>query len=523
MVMMALATTFMTAPIMSIVYPSSMNVIVRTKSKKVGSLLIEGNVIDGGAEGGVGSADGEKWALGVGGETKDQYIKGDSLLFDEEAAAAAAAFPRSSRSLSRSRSRKSNNDLKQEAEDPRKILIILTDISSVRPAMSLLQIVSSSVHHLVKVTALRLIPLDDRFGSALKVQESDEVLRTDHVLGTFKTFAQLSKTPIESIQLFITREQDFASSIASCAEENESSIIILSHCSLEPDSIAGGGELRQWGMAKQVCEIAKCSVAVMNDRGFNIGEDMSLNQKHQPEINDSSPNSGRSTSAFIKIKSLPVASARPASVFVPFIGGADDREALTLALEFQKGINTFVLVMKTKDEVGVDSDSAPVAAVVLEIDGGVFASGQEKSIPLPPYPSPSRTQPSIPQITNSAAADEDFIRILQKKINNDKDPSNVLSMETATVSQGGEYGLMMNWLRTSDLSQGDMIVFGRKMYDMFVEYSMMEAQSGGGSYYQLNTSFNGGGSGVSGGSRREHLKTVIERETGCSVCIVHSK
>lgn len=457
MVVMALATTFMTVPLISVVYPPSMYAHKKLLSDKDGM-------------GAHGAAAGS-----VTGSSSSQHL----------------ALPK----------RLGMEDVADGQEGPVKILLALPNMSSVRPMMSLMQMITSAV----EVTALRLMPLGDRLGALLKVKESGETLRADPVLGMFKTFAQLNHIAIDSM-IAIAPEHDFAEHIVNCAEENEINMIVLSH---RPATVSDDAEhhdhqlslpslgssaaqlaMERRSVIDKVCKTASCSVAVMLDRGFNVGE----NDVQVPAnlLTVRSMNS-------LKVRS-PVSGQ--ASIYLPFVGGVDDREALLFALQFHKGVNMHIIILKVEEETAVKvtmlSEKQESSTETIQVEA-VAEENRDNKLP----------QQHRSLTTDSVEADTDLLEILKEKVDanaaksissSSDGPSDVLSMATVSVPYGSEYASMMDWIRQRGLGRGDMVVIGRALYEKGKDASSLIQQKNHNAHFAS--------------------QTVLERETGCSLCIV---
>ena len=155
-------------------------------------------------------------------------------------------------------------------------------------------------------------------------ESSQKTLRTDPVLSTFKTFAQLNHFNIDSI-LTVCPLKDFADQIVATAEENGVNLIVISHRPYAgisagiPDSSSQStadhlsylleAKYNKAFILDTVCLSASCSVAVIIDRGFNVEESSRIFDESKDTV-----------SSFASVRSRTIA-PELASIYVPFIGG----------------------------------------------------------------------------------------------------------------------------------------------------------------------------------------------------------
>lgn len=243
---------------------------------------------------------------------------------------------------------------------------------------------------------------------------------------------------------------DFADNIISAAEENEINLIVLTRRQMPWSiQISNDGPPRLPGQLTQlfddkyakaliiqsVCARAKCSVAVMLDRGFNVGIDteVSVNQ-----------DTVRSINSYKLRSSLP----QLAKIFIPFIGGSDDREALLFILQFHRGVEVHVCVLVNEQpklkEIAVDlqDSSTTIDHTSLVVDSS----------------------------ESSKLQDTELLDILNEEVklktqNPGESMSGTIAVEYVEVGQLGSFASALGWIRNQEIGQSDMLVLGRTLYE----------------------------------------------------------
>jgi Kef-type K+ transport system membrane component KefB len=174
--------------------------------------------------------------------------------------------------------------------------------------------------HSTSLDAVRLVELTERTSAVMRVAEQEDTLRADPMVNVFKTFASLNKMTARA-SMIVSAVDDFSSGIVNRANQYGSDLILVpwtlptiessqgvasSSNFLNPmESFFGGGQsekavtrYQQAALVRKVIQDSPCDVGLLLDRNYG----------------DSSP------AAFYP------------HIMLGFMGGPDDRRALTLAL-----------------------------------------------------------------------------------------------------------------------------------------------------------------------------------------------
>jgi hypothetical protein len=172
-------------------------------------------------------------------------------------------------------------------------------------------------HHHLSVDALRLVELTERTSAVMKAAESEATARSDLLTNIFKTFASLNMIPVRD-RMAIVSSDELSASVASFAIECETDLVVVpwntgpsTRIEEEPapfDHIFGRGSFgsadryhQYAGFVRNVFAEAPVDVAVYLDQGSYSASFAAGARKH---------------------------------IFFAFSGGADDRLALELVVQF---------------------------------------------------------------------------------------------------------------------------------------------------------------------------------------------
>ncbi|KAJ3397731.1 K(+)/H(+) antiporter [Lobulomyces angularis] len=280
MVVMALLTTFMTVPVISLIYP--------TKYHRAN--LLQKNI-----------------------EGVRSITESDKLEIQE-----LSSLP----------------DLEREEAKLNVLfpIIISKDTNFIIP---IFQMISSSVA--VEVTALRLIDIETRPSSIMKMQGSHSIEK-DHSLNLFKFATKFSLSTLE-MMLRITGKENFVDNIIEASARNNSNIVILSH-GLDSEEISFGAQNKFFN---DLFNQARCTIGILV---YNKSED--INDAYEASL---------STVRSINSVIMKSSSNHPSGIlYVLFNGGADSREAVRFALicSMKEGATMKILIAK---DSGKDSNS----------------------------------------------------------------------------------------------------------------------------------------------------------------------
>ncbi|KAI9002960.1 Sodium/hydrogen exchanger family-domain-containing protein [Hyaloraphidium curvatum] len=376
MVLMALVTTFMTSPIVAVIYPPKFYTYVD------GAELADDSSKD--------KDDLDDPVAGIEGE-------GRSSSFQMAARRGKEADMRSIKEVVLPGTVSMGN---------RKVLVCLKDVRTLPGVMTVSSLLSRSGQP--TVVALRLAAMDDRFSSvavAAHLAASDLAAATDPVLSVFRTFGALNGVRTEAALGFVDND-DFTGEILGRAMQRQVGMVVVPW-SLEGPDIReqDGPRRRSYSSAVSAPALARptnepssyrrnkmiadglfkagavcCPVAVFIDRGFGVavghGPSAASNGDAEPQSPvDSAGNTEppRDTASFVDDQPL-----RKAIVLV-FAGGCDDREAGAVTLRLSADPTVSIKVLRIKPgKAKVDQAGVVGSAVELPIgsadDDGVVAA-----------------------------------------------------------------------------------------------------------------------------------------------------
>ncbi|KAK6092032.1 K(+)/H(+) antiporter [Batrachochytrium dendrobatidis] len=215
-----------------------------------------------------------------------------------------------------------------------KILVCLTGMRTVPAMMNLTQMIAQSSTNL-SVYALRLVELTSRMSKVMMATESSETLRADPVVNVFRTFGQLNKVGVRTL-LAVTEPENYAQNVVDAAEESSVNLIIYPVQTSRSTGQGSGYPRGKAGLTMaRIFRDASCSVALFIDRGFGVSS--------AENMTESGERSALITSPATSI-AYPGSNQR---IFMVFYGGADDCEAARLAglLAKHPGVTLSVLVI----------------------------------------------------------------------------------------------------------------------------------------------------------------------------------
>ncbi|KAJ3391033.1 K(+)/H(+) antiporter [Lobulomyces angularis] len=186
MVVMALLTTFMTVPVISLIYPQKYhreNFVQKHSEEGTSSITESGKV-------------------------QVQDLNSLPNFFEKEDQKVKALFP----------------------------IIVSKDTNFI---ISIFQLISSMLS--VEATALRLIDIETRPSAIMKMQGAESIEK-DHSLNLFKFAAKFSLSTLE-MMLHITGKENFVHHIIETSARNNSNIVVLSH-GLDTDEVSFGTQTK---------------------------------------------------------------------------------------------------------------------------------------------------------------------------------------------------------------------------------------------------------------------------------------
>ncbi|MBW0472398.1 hypothetical protein O181_012113 [Austropuccinia psidii MF-1] len=210
-----------------------------------------------------------------------------------------------------------------------------------------------------QVAGLRLLELSQRTTDVMKANEVEETEKLDPLLNIFTTFASLSDVIVSSVSMSIVAEDEFVTEISSEASRLSTQLVILPWCA----NLSRSPQM-DWSIANPIgrmlsarLESAPQYATLVRSLFRNVSSDVGvlLDLGSSNNINES-----------IKASKKSVNQAQP-RLFCVFIGGPDDRVALSLTLQLAHHSNALVTVLrvcrtdqpKDVDEPTCSKDSSP--------------------------------------------------------------------------------------------------------------------------------------------------------------------
>jgi hypothetical protein len=216
----------------------------------------------------------------------------------------------------------------------------------------------------LEVHALRILELTERTSSVMKVTEGDEFSRRDPVVNTFRTFSQLNDVAVSS-SVVVAPEDNFAETVVSKASDQSSDFVLIPWSEIgsntEDESIPfkTSNQDRFSGKAHLDFILNTLSKSVCNT-GIFIGNGFSgIAPTERSRTGLTRTISGVSLRSH-REAALPPVADKSHHVFLPFIGGEDDRVALHFVLQLARN----PLITATIAHLNWSSDGDEVISVV---------------------------------------------------------------------------------------------------------------------------------------------------------------
>lgn len=232
------------------------------------------------------------------------------------------------------------------------ILVTLHNMQTVPSIMTFLKMFGTQDILSVNLDALRLIELSDqRTSTLMKAAEKKDTIKYDPLMNVVKTFGKLNNIWVGS-HLSVSAVDDFGQNIIEHASNSESNLILIPWVALHGEhehehasaffDLGDHDRHKHHGLIDDVLANAPCSVAIYLDRGFSFSNfsvlDTMIHHKQR--------------------------------IFMPFIGGDDDCEALLLLSLFScyPDVTAIVLRINTESHTGETlSDMSSSPQIEIEI------------------------------------------------------------------------------------------------------------------------------------------------------------
>lgn len=165
-----------------------------------------------------------------------------------------------------------------------KVLVVLPNMRTVPAMMSMTQILSLHMQN-TTVYALRLIELSGRMSKVMMAAQSSETLRSDAVINVFRTFSQLSHVCVRTL-LAVCGQEDYTDNILDALETSESDLVIypVEVPSKQSDDKSVAQHAWRDSVSDDLFNSASSSVAVFYDRGFGTTAAETNNTPKNPAV-----------------------------------------------------------------------------------------------------------------------------------------------------------------------------------------------------------------------------------------------
>ncbi|KAI1134121.1 Sodium/hydrogen exchanger family-domain-containing protein [Hypoxylon sp. FL0543] len=192
----------------------------------------------------------------------------------------------------------------------------------------------------LEVHGLRIVELTERTSSVMKVTEGDDYARRDPVVNAFRTFSQLHDVAVSG-NVVIAPEDSFAQAVVTQASKQESDFVLIPWSEVgsnkedqsvpfkvsPEDRFSGRPHLE---FIQTVLSTAVCNTGIFIGDGFG---GVASAEKTRPNLSRSVSNvSMRSHRGTV----FPPIADKSHMIFLPYLGGIDDRVALRFVLQLAK-------------------------------------------------------------------------------------------------------------------------------------------------------------------------------------------
>jgi len=214
----------------------------------------------------------------------------------------------------------------------------------------------------LSIDALRLIELTERTSAVMRDAESEDTLRADPILNVFRTFSHLNRIPVTS-SMSIVNLEEYSNTVVSRARDSKANLVIVPW-SLPRTNVNSGLESTGGVLNAIASPFGNLFGGASNN---NDAASTSRPQAHSPHqaqfVRRVFQNSDCDVGLFLERSSDPhrsgsiLSMANSNHLMMSFMGGPDDRVALSLAVRLAKSnenLKLTVLMFKriSSDEAG---------------------------------------------------------------------------------------------------------------------------------------------------------------------------
>ncbi|KAI0155168.1 K+/H+ antiporter 1 [Xylariaceae sp. FL1272] len=190
----------------------------------------------------------------------------------------------------------------------------------------------------LEVHALRILELTERTSTVMRVTEGEDASRRDPVVNAVRTFSQLHDVAVSG-NVVVASEESYAEAVATQASEQKSDFVLIPWSTIgsntedqsipfqvsSDDRFAGKSHI---DFIRNTLNKAVCTTGIFISNGFSgVAPEGKLRPSRT--LSMSSLHSHREAA-------LPPIADKSHHLFLPYIGGADDRAALSFLLQLAK-------------------------------------------------------------------------------------------------------------------------------------------------------------------------------------------
>ncbi|GAP88396.1 putative potassium:hydrogen antiporter [Rosellinia necatrix] len=298
----------------------------------------------------------------------------------------------------------------------------------------------------LEVHALRLVELTERTSSVMKVTAGEDASLRDPVVNAVRTFSQLNDVAVSG-SVVVAPEESYAEAVTTYASEQKSDFVLIpwseTGSTTEDQSIPYripfadrfGGK-SHLDFIRNTLSKAVCNTGIFISNGFS---GIAPIEKSRPAFSRTvSITSMRSH----KEAALPPIADKSHHLFLPYIGGADDRVALKFVLQLAKNPNV----------------TATIAHLTLSDDDDEITAVRESTI----VEDPSSIKATIN--TEITAQDSSFLATVRSNLS--PDLGDRISFVDASASPSSTSGriveLASEYVGQNPRNAGDIIIVGRR-------------------------------------------------------------
>ncbi|KAJ2976879.1 hypothetical protein NUW58_g7977 [Xylaria curta] len=230
----------------------------------------------------------------------------------------------------------------------------------------------------LEIHALRILELTERTSTVMKVTEGEDASRRDPVVNAVRTFSQLNDVAVSG-SVVVTPEELYAETVATHASEQKSDFVLIpwseTGSTTEDQSIPFriSSEDRFTGKShlafiRNTLNKTPCNTGIFISNGFS---GIAPIEKSRPAVS-------RTVSA-VSVRShkeaaLPPIADKSHHIFLPYIGGVDDRVALVFVLQLAKNPNVTATIVHLTWADGDDETTATPESTLAEDESSLKAA-----------------------------------------------------------------------------------------------------------------------------------------------------